>query len=99
LIAAKTVTISKLLALAPPGTIDPTPHLYDSTMYALSGMMIVGFMSHAMVKPLHRKVISPVPAVGAEATVVDTSKVIEVKAREDKVESIKEESAGDRQLK
>jgi len=27
LIASKTVTINKLLALAPPGTIDPTPHL------------------------------------------------------------------------
>ncbi|CAM6000693.1 unnamed protein product [Sphagnum balticum] len=35
LIATKTLTINKLLVLAPPGTLDPTPHLYDSTMYTL----------------------------------------------------------------
>ena len=27
LIASKVLTINKVLALAPPGTIDPTPHL------------------------------------------------------------------------
>eukprot|EP01040_Poterioochromonas_malhamensis_P010003 gene10003-10869_t len=55
LIATKTLTISKLLALAPPGTIDPTPHLYDMTMYTLGSMMVVGALSHYMVKPLKRK--------------------------------------------
>ncbi len=53
LIAAKTLNISKLMVLMPPGTIDPTPHIYDSTMYALSGLMAVAFLSHAMVRPLN----------------------------------------------
>lgn len=35
LIASKTLTISKLMALAPPGTVDPTPYLYDTTMYTM----------------------------------------------------------------
>lgn len=32
LLAAKTLSINKLLAIAPPGTIDPTPHLYVHTI-------------------------------------------------------------------
>lgn len=56
LIAAKTLTISKLLALAPPGTLDPTPHLYDQTMYTLSGMMAMAVISHALIKPIDRTI-------------------------------------------
>jgi hypothetical protein len=33
LVDAKTVSITHLLAISPPGTLDPTPMLYDSTMY------------------------------------------------------------------
>ena len=50
--AAKTLSISKLMVLMPPGTVDPTPHIYDTTMYTLSGLMVVAFLSHAMVRPL-----------------------------------------------
>lgn len=53
LIAAKTLTISKLLVLCPPGTIDPTPHLYDTTMYTLSGAMAAAVVAHALVRPLN----------------------------------------------
>ena len=59
LLAAKTLTISKVLALAPPGTIDPTPHIYDSTMYTLSGLMATAVVAHYLVKPL--KLPSPSP--------------------------------------
>lgn len=52
LLATKTLSISKLMLLMPPGTPDPTPHIYDTTMYALSGLMAVAFLSHAMVRPL-----------------------------------------------
>ena len=34
LVKAKTVTISKLMEIAPEGTVDPTPSLYNTTMYA-----------------------------------------------------------------
>lgn len=52
LLAAKTISIGKLMALAPPGTVDPTPYLYDTTMYTLSGLMVVAALSHGLVKPL-----------------------------------------------
>jgi hypothetical protein len=58
LLAAKTLSISKLMVLMPPGTVDPTPHIYDSTMYALGGLMTVAFVSHAMVRPLAAKVVT-----------------------------------------
>lgn len=51
LLAAKTINISKLLALCPPGTIDPTPHLYDMPMYTLSAMAATAFIAHGLVKP------------------------------------------------
>eukprot|EP01031_Cornospumella_fuschlensis_P030479 gene30479-36838_t len=51
LLATKTITISKLLTVCPPGTLDPSPHLYDSTMYTLGGLMVVAMLSHSMVKP------------------------------------------------
>jgi hypothetical protein len=54
LIAAKTLTINKLLALCPPGTIDPTPHLYDTTMYTLGSMMIVASACNYLVRPTNR---------------------------------------------
>lgn len=49
LLASKTLTINKLLALAPPGTLDPSPHLYDTTMLALSGLMATSVVVHHLV--------------------------------------------------
>lgn len=60
LISSKMVTINKVLALCPPGTIDPTPHLYDSTMHALGGLMVAGAVSHAFVKPIARRTLAEV---------------------------------------
>jgi len=88
LVAAKTLTINKLLALCPPGTIDPTPHLYDTTMYTLSGMMVVAFLAHGLVKPYK----SPVSVVNSTATEAKVEKV-------EVVEEKKEEVVGDRQVK
>eukprot|EP01038_Epipyxis_sp_PR26KG_P004904 gene4904-6867_t len=63
LLAAKTLTISKLLLLAPPGTLDPTPHLYDTTMYSLGGLMAVAVIAHGLVKPIQtiKNVVIDVP--------------------------------------
>ncbi len=52
LLATKTLNISKLLALCPPGTLDPTPHLYDTTMYAMSGLTALAVVAHGLVRPL-----------------------------------------------
>ena len=55
LVKAKTVTISKLMEIAPSGTVDPTPSLYNTTMYAMAGLLIVAFFSNFFMKPVHSK--------------------------------------------
>ena len=52
LIAAKTVTISKLLEIAPPGTVDPTPSLYNITMFAMAGLLALAFIANMAVRPV-----------------------------------------------
>ena len=52
LIAAKTVTISKLLEIAPPGTVDPTPNLYNITMLVMAGLLAVAFFANLAVRPV-----------------------------------------------
>lgn len=58
LIDAKTVTISKLLSLAPAGTADPTPFIYDSTMYTMAGLVGVAALSHNLIKPINTSLFS-----------------------------------------
>ena len=36
LIEAKTVTIAKLMEIAPAGVMDPTPFLYDTSFYSIA---------------------------------------------------------------
>ena len=55
LISAKTVTISKLMEVVPDGTIDPTPSLYNSTMYAMAGLLVIAFFSNLFMKPVDEK--------------------------------------------
>ena len=55
LIAAKTVTISKLMEIAPAGTVNPTASLYNSTMYAMAGVLVLGLLCNLMIRPVHEK--------------------------------------------
>ncbi len=55
LIAAKTVTIAQLMEIAPTGTVDPTPSLYNTTMYAMAGLLVIALIANALVKPVHEK--------------------------------------------
>ncbi|MAZ33016.1 MAG: MFS transporter [Thalassospira sp.] len=55
LIAAKTVTIGRLMEIAPAGTVDPTPSLYNTTMYAMAALLVIGLIANALVKPIHDK--------------------------------------------
>ena len=56
LVKAKTVTISKLMEIAPEGTVDPTPSLYNTTMYAMACLLIIAFFSRffTILHRLHR---------------------------------------------
>ncbi len=55
LVEAKTVTISKLLEIAPPGTVDPTPSLYNQTMYLMAGLLFIALITNALMRPVHPK--------------------------------------------
>ena len=55
LVKAKTVTISKLMEIAPAGTVDPTPSLYNTTMYAMACLLIIAFFSNLLIKPVNKK--------------------------------------------
>ena len=55
LVKAKTVTISKLMEIAPEGTVDPTPSLYNTTMYAMAFLLIIAFFSNLLIKPVNKK--------------------------------------------
>ncbi|MBA5775669.1 OFA family MFS transporter [Stappia sp. F7233] len=55
LVAAKTVTIAGLMEIAPAGTVDPTPSLYNSTMYAMAGLLVIALISNFLVKPVDAK--------------------------------------------
>ena len=55
LIAAKTVTIGRLMEIAPAGTVAPTPSLYNTTMYAMAALLVIGLIANALVKPIHDK--------------------------------------------
>jgi MFS family permease len=53
LVAAQTVTIARLLEIAPAGTVDPTPSLYNSTMYLMAVLLAIGLVANALMKPVH----------------------------------------------
>lgn len=55
LIAANTLTIPKLMAIMPPGTVDPSPFLYNDTMYVMAGLVCCAAVLHAAIQPVDRK--------------------------------------------
>jgi len=55
LVEAKTLTISKLMTIMPPGTVDPSPFLYNNTMYTMAGLVGIASVLHFLVKPVDKK--------------------------------------------
>ncbi len=55
LVQAKTVTIAKLMDIAPVGTIDPTPNLYNTTMYLMALLLAIALISNAFMGPVDAK--------------------------------------------
>lgn len=55
LLENKSLTLSKLVSMLPPDAIDPSPFLYDSSMYTMAGLAACSALLHYSVKPVHRK--------------------------------------------
>jgi MFS family permease len=55
LVDQNTVTIAKLMEIAPSGTIDPTSSLYNTTMYLMAVLLGVGLFANAFMKPVNAK--------------------------------------------
>lgn len=55
LTAAKTVTIAKLMEIAPAGTPDPTPHLYNQTMYLMAFLLFIALIANGLMRPVDSK--------------------------------------------
>ena len=52
LVEQNTVTIARLMEVAPAGTIDPTSGLYNSTMVLMAGLLAIALVSNALMRPV-----------------------------------------------
>lgn len=68
LIAARTVTISKLMEIAPAGTVDPTPGVYNLTMFVMAGLLTVAFFANMAIRPVahHHHLSNTHPCLAAQ---------------------------------
>lgn len=55
LILTKTVTIPKLMSIAPQGTADPTSTLYNSTMFLMAFLLAIALVANYLIKPVDAK--------------------------------------------
>jgi hypothetical protein len=51
------------MRLLPPGTVDPTPYLYDTAFYSISALMAVAAISNYAVRKVDPKYFEKVPVV------------------------------------
>ena len=52
LVEQKTVTIASLMEIAPPGTVDPTSGIYNTTMILMAALLAVALVSNAFMRPV-----------------------------------------------
>jgi len=55
LVAAKTVTLPKLMEIAPSGTVDPSATLYNSTMFVMAGLLGVALLANWLIRPVRAR--------------------------------------------
>jgi MFS family permease len=55
LTTAKTVTLPKLLEIAPSGTPDPSATLYNTTMFVMAGLLAAALFANALIQPVNPK--------------------------------------------
>ena len=70
LLEAKSVTIGRLMEIAPEGTMDPSPNLYDTTLYSMGGVLLVAFGVASALSPAGEKylTVAAQPAAAAAAS-------------------------------
>ena len=49
------MTIAKLMEIAPPGIVNPTPSLYNLTMYLMAALLAIALVANALMKPVDAK--------------------------------------------
>ena len=55
LVKQKTVTISNLMQHMPEGTVNPSATLYNTTMFAMAGLLAVAWISNWLIGPVDKK--------------------------------------------
>ena len=55
LLASKTVTLAKLMEIAPAGTENPSFTLYNTTMYLMAGLLICALAANLQVRPVAKE--------------------------------------------
>jgi MFS family permease len=55
LVAQKTVTLAKLMEIAPTGTVNPASTLYNSTMILMACLLVVALIANLLVRPVDSK--------------------------------------------
>jgi hypothetical protein len=55
LVATKTVTLSKLMEIAPSGTTNPSATLYNSTMFVMAALLAAALAANALIRPVNPK--------------------------------------------
>ena len=55
LVDQNTVTIARLMEIAPQGTIDPSASLYNTTMYLMAALLAIALVANLLVKPVSSK--------------------------------------------
>jgi|TARA_B110000438_G_scaffold301738_1_gene357414 MFS family permease len=55
LVSQNSVTIARLMEIAPAGTADPTSSLYNSTMFLMAALLAIALVSNALMKPVNPK--------------------------------------------
>ncbi len=55
LVKQKTVTISNLMQHVPEGTVNPSATLYNTTMFAMAGLLAIAWISNWLIGPVDKK--------------------------------------------
>eukprot|EP01147_Barroeca_monosierra_P002537 gene2537-5457_t len=60
LIQSKSITLSRVMSIAPSDIPDPTPLLYNSTLYSAAALLTLASCANLLVKPVDSKFLMPV---------------------------------------
>ncbi|WP_068085514.1 OFA family MFS transporter [Polycladidibacter stylochi] len=64
MIAAKSISVSRLMEVVPAGTVDPTPSLYNSTMTFMAFLLMAALVANLLMRPVAKKYHLPEGALG-----------------------------------